>query len=165
MGSQQLGGSTAAATERPQRAPLLPTGRSTLQVYRMIKRSETACHDLLMEGDAALRSADIAVRLGIDLFPSPLKKKKENQKNADLRNDHEQQVDWFGSEELRRIYRLAGKAREDVEENRDAGVRMEPLSDDGYATFITEDPDVAGRFGILPKRNRAMKTENEEGDG
>ncbi len=96
MGSQQLGGSTAAATERPQRTPLLPTGRSTLQVYRMIKRSETACHDLLMEGDAALRSADIAVRLGIDLFPSPLKKKKENQKMPIFETTMSNK--WIGSE-------------------------------------------------------------------
>src|SRR6266581_760955 len=103
MGSQQLGGSTAAATERPQRTPLLPTGRSTLQVYRMIKRSETACHDLLMEGDAALRSADIAVRLGIDLFPSPLKKKKENQKMLIF--------------ETTMSNKWIGKAREDVEGN------------------------------------------------
>jgi uncharacterized protein (DUF924 family) len=81
---------------------------------------------------------------------------------------------WIGSEAksfdeyiglLEKYIGLLEKHVKMLKEMRAAGVRMEPLSDDGYATFITEDPDVAGRFGILPKRNRAMKTENEEGDG
>jgi hypothetical protein len=131
----------------------------------MIKRSETACHDLLMEEDAALRNADIAVRLGIDLFPSPLKKKKENQKMPIFETTMSNK--WIGSEakSFDEYIGLLEKHVKMLKEMRAAGVRMEPLSDDGYATFITEDPDVAGRFGILPKRNRAMKTENEEGDG
>jgi hypothetical protein len=83
-----------------------------------LKRSETACHDLLMEGDAALRNADIAVRLGIDLFPSPLKKKKENQKMPIF--------------ETTMSNKWIGKAREDVEGNagRRCG-RSRPASPNG----------------------------------
>src|SRR6266487_3422491 len=72
---------------------------------------------------------------------------------------------WIGSEakSFDDYIGLLEKHVKMLKEMRAAGVRMEPLSDDGYATFITEDPNVAGRFGILPKRNRAMKTEKRRG--
>jgi hypothetical protein len=110
-------------------------------------------------GGAALRNADIAVRLGIDLFPSPLKKKKENQKMPIFETTMSNR--WIGSEakSFDEYIGLLEKHVKMLKEMRAAGVRMEPLSDDGYATFITEDPDVAGRFGIAEK-----ESSNENGN-
>jgi len=38
-----------------------------------------------------------------------------------------------------------------LKEMRTAGVKMEPRSGDDYTIFSTEDANVAGRFGMLPK--------------